>query len=195
MTAAIGARLRDAAFARLLRTGAPASAGELATDLAVPVEEVESAIAALHGAGRIRLDARGHVAGSAGLSVTPDRHEIEIDGRRFWTWCAYDVLGIFGALGANGTARSSSAQGGKPLVVRFRDGRPEPSPLVMFMPDAFGCANVYEEWCPNSNFFEDAAAAETWSTTHQLPGRMLPLAEAGVLAAREWRPLVAGLRR
>jgi alkylmercury lyase len=195
VTAAIGARVRDAAFARLLRTGSPATAGELATDLAVPVEEVWAAIAALHGAGRIRLDARGDVAGSAGLSVAADRHEIEIDGRRFWTWCAYDILGIFGALGANGAARSSSAQSGMPVVVRFLDGLPEPTPVVVFVPDAHGCANVYEEWCPNSNFFEDAAAAEAWSRTHQVPGRLLPLAEAGVLAAREWRPLIAGLRR
>ena len=32
------------------------------------------------------------VVGSAGLSVRPDRHEIEVEGREFWTWCAYDSL-------------------------------------------------------------------------------------------------------
>ncbi len=31
----------------------------------------------------------GRVIGSAGLSVVPDRHQIDLEGRRFRTWCAY----------------------------------------------------------------------------------------------------------
>ncbi len=55
-------------------------------------------------------------------------------------------------------------------------------------------ANVYEEWCPNSNFFEDLIAREAWSQAHAMPGQLLPLVEASALAAREWDALTAGLR-
>jgi len=44
----------------------------------------------LAGAGRILREGAGEVIGSAGLSVVPGRHEIELEARRFWTWCAYD---------------------------------------------------------------------------------------------------------
>ncbi len=154
----IGGDVRRAAFVRLLRAGAPAHISELADDLARPVNEIEAAVAVLRSQGRIRLDEEGRVIGSAGLSVAPDRHEIHIDGRQFWTWCAYDILGIFRALRASGVARSSSPYSGASLEVRFRRGRPETTPLVLFRPNEYRCANVYEEWCPNSNFFEDLAA-------------------------------------
>ena len=48
-----------------------------------------------------------------GLRVTKDRDEIELDGRCFWTWCAYDILGIFGALKASGSALSPARAAGR----------------------------------------------------------------------------------
>jgi len=34
-------------------------------------------------------------------------------GRRFWTWCAYDILGILGALKASGSALSPARAAGR----------------------------------------------------------------------------------
>jgi len=79
------ARVRDAAFRRLLRTGTAATAEQLAADLDRSHEEVTAAVTALAGRGSLRLDEHGAVIGAGGLSVQPDRHEIELDGRRFWT--------------------------------------------------------------------------------------------------------------
>src|SRR2546423_15568161 len=92
-------------------------------------------------AGRIRRDAHGSVIGSAGLNVTRDRHEIEIGGRRFWTWCAYDIFGIFGALGASGRAISPSPSDRKAIEVRFVRGRPEATEAGLFLARApwVGC--------------------------------------------------------
>lgn len=185
-----------AAFRRLLQTSAPAPVSELARDLGQPADEIRAAIEGLSKEGRIRLDGEGRVVGAAGLSIGPDRHRIDIGDRTFWTWCAYDVLGIFGALRASGEASSASPHSGESLEVHFRHGRPEPTTLVVFRPDddfMSCCANVYEEWCGNSNFFESREAASAWSKAHGLSGPVLGLAEAAVLATAYWEPLADGL--
>ena len=185
-----------AAFRRLFRTGRAVSIRELASDLGRPVEEVEAAVVELEGAGRIRLDAGGRVMGAAGLNVEPDRHRIEIAGRGFWTWCAWDLLGIFGALRADGVGRSVSPWSGTPLEVRFRHGRPGPGSLVVFRPDDAHrerCRNLYLDWCSNSNLFESPRAARAWSEQRGLRGRVLGLEEAADLARGRWEPLTEGL--
>src|SRR5262245_11726671 len=195
---ALDGEINRAAFRRLLRTGTAIPVPDLASDLERPEREIGAAVEGLQGGGRLRVDEQGRIVGAAGLSVTPDRHRIELGGRAFWTWCAYDILGIFGALGADGSARSASPRSGEALEVHFRRGRPEPTSLVIFRPDddyVSCCANVYEDWCPNSNFFESREAASAWATGPGLPGRILDLAEAAELATRNWEPLVDGLRQ
>ncbi len=146
--------------------------------------------------GRIRRDDTGRVVGSAGLSVIPDRHEIHLAGRTFWTWCAYDILGIFGALRANGTARSPSPPDRTLIELQFHDGRPQDGETVVFRPAdelMSNCDNVYEEWCPNSNLFSSRKLAEAWASGYKLGGRVLGLEEASVLAANEWQDVTRGL--
>jgi len=192
----IGSDISGAAFRRLLRTGGPVEIAELAGDLARPVEEVAAAVEDMVRQGRVRLDGDGRLAGAAGLSVGPDRHRIEIDGRTFWTWCAYDVMGIFGALRAGGHAYSTSPSSGAAIEVHFEHGRPLLSPVVLFRPDesSLGCCdNVYEEWCPNSNFFDNAEVARAWSDGRGMAGRVLGLDEAAEAATRNWEPLARGL--
>jgi alkylmercury lyase len=121
------------------------------------------------------------------LSIHPDRHQIELDGRRFWTWCAYDILGIFAALRATGPPPRTPK-----LEILFRDGQPEPAPLVLFLPDddfAACCTSMYDQWCPNSNFFRTAQAASDWATAHGVTGSVLTLPDAAELGAKRWRPL------
>ena len=187
-------QIRNAAFRSLLSTASPVAASDLAAATGISSKEVADVLEELDKAGRIRRDAGGRVIGSAGLNVTPDRHEIELDGRRFWTWCAYDILGIFGALHASGRATSPSPDGST-IEVRFEGGRPVSNAAVVFRPDEDlieCCANVYEEWCPNSNLFESEAAALRWSRARGLAGHVLALGEASDVAAASWRPLVRG---
>jgi hypothetical protein len=95
--------VQRAAFQLLLARGGAIGLNHLAQHSGVRLESVSNLVDLLDGTGRIRRNAAGEVVGSGGLSVIPDRHEVELDGRRFWTWCAYDILGIFGVTGA--TAR------------------------------------------------------------------------------------------
>jgi hypothetical protein len=191
-TDTVAEQVRGAAFRRLLQTSTPATAGQIADDLDLPEHHIQVAIADLNGQGWLRLDTHGHVVGSAGLSVHPDRHQIELDGTKFWTWCAYDILGIFAALRATGTAHSTTPDGGPPLQIRFRDGRPEPTTLVLFLPDddsAACCTSMYDQWCPNSNLFHTAEAASFWAAAHHVTGTALTLSDAAELGEQRWRPL------
>lgn len=189
------AQVRREAFRLLLETREPVTTERLSRSLATNPERVSLALERLQEAGRVRTDESGRVVGSAGLSVVPDRHRVEIEGRRFWTWCAYDVLGIVGALKADARTLTRSPATGKQLELRFRRGRPDDNDLVLFRPDAaFAacCTNVYEDWCPNSNLFEDAAADEAWLREHGVSGTILPVLEAAEEARKEWEPLVEG---
>lgn len=184
--------VRRQAFRQLLATGNPVSGEDLAAAIGLSSDKVARVLEELNTAGRIRRDETGRVIGSAGLSVVPDRHQIDVEGRRFWTWCAYDILGIFGALGATGTAVSRSPATAASMTLRFRNGRPETAGIVLFRPsDAYAacCTSIYDEWCPNSNFFEDAESARVWSESHDLEGRILRLDVASELATSDWLPV------
>jgi hypothetical protein len=184
--------LRKQAFRLLLAHARPLSVEEMADAIGTVPADAAIAMAELAAAGRVRVDG-ARLTGSAGLSVAPDRHEIELSGRRFWTWCAYDVFGIFGATGASGTAVSSSPADGTTIGLRFLEGRPEPAEAVLFRPDADlmgSCDNVYEQWCPNSNLFRHAEMAEAWAAERGIGGQVLTLGEASEQATREWAPLL-----
>ena len=181
--------VRAEAFRHLLATGVPAAGEDLAASIGLSADKMDRVLEELNRSGRIRRDEAACVIGSAGLSVVADRHQIDIGGRRFWTWCAYDILGIFGALRANGNAVSRSPATSAPITIRFRDGRPQAAGVVLFRPSdsyAASCTSIYEEWCPNSNFFEDAGLASAWSWNHRLEGRILNIEEASQLASAEW---------
>jgi alkylmercury lyase len=187
----VAERVRVAAFRRLLRTSERVSATQLAKDLEYTEPAVQNAIDDLHRLGQLRLDADGRITGSAGLSVHPDRHEIALDGRQFWTWCAYDIFGIFAALAANGHAHTVTPDTSQPVRIHFRDGQPQPAPLVLFLPDddPASCTNAYDQWCPHSNLFHSAEAAAAWATDHNLTGQVITLTEAAQRGGPRWAAL------
>ena len=184
--------IRAAAFRLLLAKDGPISVRELAAATGIRRRELREHLEDLDRIGRIRRDESGRVVGSAGLSVIKDRHEIELDGRRFWTWCGYDIFGIFGALGASGRATSLCPDGGT-IEIRFEQGRPVTSDAVLFLPDAelmSSCNNVYEEWCPSSNLFTDVEKAVNWASETGMGGRIMSLADASKLGASAWADVV-----
>jgi alkylmercury lyase len=191
-----GDLIRTAAFRLLATRAEPIAPAMLAEVTGVSPERLAAVLDQLDSAGRIRRGAEGQVIGSAGLSVVPDRHEIDLEGRRFWTWCAYDILGIFGAFNASGRALSPSPLGGQPIEVAFSRGLPQRDDVVLFRPAADledGCENVYAEWCPNSNLFATHELAEGWAKQHEIEGLVLHLDAASKLAREDWEKLAEGV--
>src|SRR6266536_3608411 len=79
----------------------------------VSAARVAQALASLDRQGRLRRDPAGAVSGSHGLSLTPTAHELLLEHpagreRQYWTWCAWDAVGILAALDASGRIRSTS---------------------------------------------------------------------------------------
>lgn len=198
------------AFHLLLDDQRPISPARLAEALERQPERVEQTLALLDRQGRIQRDQTGAVTGSHGLSLTPTPHTLLLERpngreRRYWTWCAWDALGILAALDASGRIRSTSPASGAPIQLDFHQGHPrdpEAGVVVFFAdtdcctpasgdddPDCRGSQSVIDEWCPLVNFFEDADAAQAWAAEHGVPGAEVPLSEAisrGKAAWRRW---------
>jgi Alkylmercury lyase len=204
------------AFHLLLDDRRPISPAQLAGAFESRPERVERILALLDWQGRLRRDRTGALSGSHGLSLTPTPHELLLEhhnGReqQFWTWCAWDAVGILVALDASGRIRSTSPSSGAPIQLDFHYGHPhDPEPgLVVFFadtdcctpangaddPGCCGSGSVIDEWCPLVNFFEHAGAAQAWAAEHGVRGTAVPLAEATDRGRRVWRRWIADSRQ
>ena len=174
------------AFNELLEAPQPVNVELLAERLDTELSELEQELGALAERGWIRRDADGGVVGSRGLSIEPTRHELELpQGRRF-TWCAYDTLGIFGALAVSGTIRSRTPYE-EPVELEVVDGRPvAANDVVLFFPQR-QVSSVVEEWCPLANFFLGAEAARAWAAAKEVEGQVLTLEQASERGTADWR--------
>jgi alkylmercury lyase len=182
--------IEAAAFRELLRTRAPAPLSALATAVGMEEAGVRRAAAGLACGGHIRLSDDGDVVGSAGLSVVPSRHELAIGGRQFWTWCAWDAVGILAALRASGVVTSRDPRSGRRLQVVFNDGLPGDTPAVIFMVELTTYTSAHDEWCPLVNLFESDASARAWAAASGRSGSVVTVAEAAARGATRWAPLV-----
>jgi Alkylmercury lyase len=190
----VGQQTRAAAFRLLLETGRAVSAVQIAAELNAGPSAIEAELRRLGAAGRIRRSAGEHVVGSAGLSVVPAAHELWLGSRRFWTWCAYDVVGITGALGVDARSLSQSPATGAPIRLQFDTGQPPATPVVVFFPDDRGSVRTIDDWCSNANFFETREAALSWSAQRKIEGAVIDLEEARRRGVAHWSPLLSANR-
>jgi len=181
-----------AAFRELLRTRSPVATGTLAAVVGVDEAAVRRTVGTVAAAGHVRLSEDGDVVGAAGLSVVPSRHLLTIEGLQFWTWCAWDAVGILAALGASGLVQSRDPRSGRPVEVAFRGGRPGATPAVIFMAELETFTSAHDEWCPLVNLFESETSAQEWGAATGTAGSVLTVAEAASRGAMRWAPLVDG---
>lgn len=74
------------------------------------------------------------------FSGVPTQHVAEIDGRRYFANCAWDVLGIAAAMHQPATVRSRCEQSGEPYVLEVSVEGPGPSDWI------FHCAVPAAHW-------------------------------------------------
>lgn len=184
---------RAAAFRALLDTRSPVTVDALAHAVGCDATRARAALHELERRGLARTDDSGDVVGAYGLSVVPSRDEIEVEGRRYWTWCAKTSLGVLAAIGKGGEISSSDPASGRGLRLSFEGSRPRASNLAVFWPSEemrSSCSSIVDDFCPNISFFEDAGAAERWAADNDVPGEVLSVEEAAERSAGQWRPLV-----
>lgn len=181
---------RAAAFRLLLETGRAVSAEQIAAELNAAPLAVSEELGRLDLAGRICQSLVGQVVGSAGLSVVPAAHELWLGSRRFWTWCAYDIVGIVGTLEADARSLSRSPATGVDIQLEFAAGRAPAGPVALFFPADRGSVRTIDDWCSNANFFENRDLAVSWSAQRKLEGEVIDLDEARRRGLPHWGRLL-----
>jgi hypothetical protein len=188
---ALARAVRATGFRLLLASGAPVAVEHLAEAVGATVRALRRALDELVRRGSARMDTEGRLVGTGGLSVVPHRHDLMVGGRQFWTWCAFDAVGILAALEADGLIRTSDPASGQPIEIPFLNGHATAGSAVLFLPRLDSCSSVIDEWCPNANLFETEANARSWAGRQDLKGDVLSLSHAMEVGAKSWRPLVA----
>ena len=92
--------LRLEAFYGILN-GRALSVNELSLRSGLAVDMVQGYITEMVSRGMLVIDEHETVVGSHGLSLIPTNHQLSVEGRNLFTWCAADAVGIPAALGAD----------------------------------------------------------------------------------------------
>lgn len=157
---------------RRLAKGEPARLSDLAADAGRDEEWVAERLE--RWSPGVFRDDDGNVIGFWGLTVSEMGHELEVDGRTVYTWCAWDALFIPPILGTAGLVSSTCPVTGTAITMTVdpdgvRDVRPPTAVMSMVEPKEM--SDVVEEFCHHILFFATPAAAERWAGEH--PGAVI----------------------
>lgn len=184
--------LRNVGFRLLFDSGEPLSLKALSVETGYGIDELRSMLKRPDVAGRVQRDSNGNIVGIAGLSIEPTAHEVRVDGKQFWTWCALDAVGIVSAMELTGQVVSTTPGQSDPMRIEFVDGQAM-SNHTIFILGGFDGADAYESWCPNVNFFATARDAESWASERGLTGEVVAVDQIREAAGAIWEPVVAGV--
>lgn len=180
------AQVRRAAFTRLRTTAEPVDVATLVADCALTVVEVEAALHDLVSAGTITRDPAGPVVAAGGLSVVPAKHRLRLDGEQFWTWCAFDGIGIPAALELDALVETRCPTCDQVVVVQVEAGRPQADSAVVGWLPGGPCGNVQADFCPEANLFCDATHLAAWVATGDHEGITASLIELADIGRSTW---------
>ena len=113
--------IRLAAFHGILK-GKRSSIDELALQTGLSSGQARKIATGLAERGMIVVEECGLVVGSHGLSLTPTKHRLYINGQNLFTWCAADAVGIPAALGAGAEIASECFQCHEPIEITMVSG-------------------------------------------------------------------------
>ncbi len=184
------AAIRSAGFKLLLDTGSPVTIENLVDATDIPAARVAEIFDSVRARGRVEFDDEDRLIGLAGLTLTPSRHQLTIDGSIRWTWCALDAVGILGALQATGTVKSTDPQTGDEIEIGFVEGKADTDTHLFILGGYTDEGNVRQDWCPRVNFFTSRPAAEEWVADNGLEGDIVAVSDISDDAAAMWQPVV-----
>ncbi len=187
-------RLREAAFAGLIRDRKPLEVDELSHTTGMESEAVGRATATLAAGGWLDLDDAGRITGAAGLSLSTGPHRLTLEGTPFRTWCAYDGLGIAAALEADALVETDCGHCGQAIRIAFTDGVPERTgPERLWLAD--GGDDLRGSFCTPTVLLCGEAHGAAWAEAQAGRGRLLDLAEGARQGGAEWAGCAAASRR
>ena len=153
---------------RLLVQGQPVAPELLASRLHRDLDEV---IEILRAHPELEYDEQGNLVGS-GLTLVPTAHQLQVEQRTLFAWCAFDTLTYPVDLHLSAQVTSCCPVTGSTirLVVtpeQVLDLDPEDAQVSLVVDVAVECCqNVREDVCRFGHFFASREAASLWQATH-----------------------------
>lgn len=170
---------------RELARGQPVTIDQLAQALGLRRSLAETLVRSSTLSPYIHLDEGGKIQGFMGLAVSHAGHEITLDGRRLWTWCAYDTLFLPALLGK--TAEIETRDPETERVIRLsvspaviESAEPVGTVASIVGPQLWDHASVdllRASACHFMFFFDLRASGETWQAKNPATV-LLPLDDA-----------------
>ena len=122
----LDAEIRLAVFRHFVDRGCAPTKAELAAQRSLPLNEVTAAFERL-GAGKalVLQPTGGEVLMAEPFSAVPTSFEVESGGRRWYSNCVWDALGIPAVLGQDARVRTSCPDCSEAIEVAVRDGELE----------------------------------------------------------------------
>lgn len=181
---ATGRQLCVEGFVALWR-GERLSVADLADDTAT--------VQALVDAGRLELDDQGVVVGAHGLTARPTAHRIQHADGVVHTWCAFDAIGIPGALAIDAAAVTTCPACGAALRVTLDSGVPaSDGDLRLWLPGG-ECTHLVEDFCRHANLYCDADHVAS-KVAPGTPGWAVTVTDAAGIGRVEWADVSEVLR-
>ncbi len=153
---------------QLLVQGQPVAPELLASRLHRHLDEVRSILQAHP---EMEYDEQGNLVGS-GLTLVPTAHQLQVEQRTLFAWCAFDTLTypVELHLSAEVTSRCPVTGSSIHLTVtpeQVRDLDPAEAQVSLVVDVAGGCGhNVREDVCNYGHFFASREAAFRWQAAH-----------------------------
>ena len=179
--------VRRAAFRQLL-SGQSAGIETVTDEAGLSTEAARDAVDLVVSVGMAEVD-DGTIVGMDGLTTRRTRHGLVLAGVELWTWCAYDIVGIAAALGAESVGRTQCGACGRSIEVVIREGEPKGT-AVGWLPDE-SCSDVMADFCPSALLFCSRAHLDEWRTGQATaPGAALDIENLAERGRAFWRQLV-----
>lgn len=171
---------------QLLANGDPVSRQQLAESLPMPVAVINEMLDRWWG---VYYDEQNRITGYWGLSVTPTKHHVLINGRTLYTWCAWDTLFLPGLLHATVAIESRCARTNNRIQLTLdpeglQNVLPASAVMSFLVPDSHDVKdNIVANFCHFVYFFESMDAGLAW-IAHTPDTFLLSIEDAYVLGQK-----------
>ena len=138
------------------------------------------------------LDADDRVVAAHGLSLVPARqHQLTLRGRRFWTWCAIDAIGIPAGLDEHALVETTCHQCGTEVRLELLGAAvvqaSHPDARIWEAARLQGRGTAGPPHCALMNLFCSAEHLRAWHQAHRNEqGEERDLGQVGALGRAEW---------
>ena len=143
--------------------GKPVTSAALRGSLRVSQSELEQRLAQFPD---VEFDRAGNIVG-LGVTLVPTSHRVQVGGKQFYTWCAFDIVLLPPQLDVEAQVQSTCPVSGQPITfVATPEGTvldllPAGSVLSLIVPAERGdCTRA--TFCQQSRLFQSEQAAKTF---------------------------------